>query len=736
MSEGRFANVIIDISHEKVDRPFQYFIPESLRGKVEIGDCVIVPFGKYDAEKKAYVIGLCDENEYPVEKIKPIKGISTEDCSVDSDLIKLALWIKNTYGSTMINALKTVLPAKKVVKRREAKKIVRKMTREEIMSCYAQSLAKKQNARARVLNELSSEELLPYDLVVSKLNVSASTLNSLVRDGAISIEVAEPNRNYVKSDEEAKRPVLSDEQKYICDEIISDFQNGISASKNGGKYLIHGITGAGKTEVYLRLIEEVISNGKQCIMLIPEIALTYQTLMRFYKRFKDRVSVINSTLSPGEKYEQCERARKGEIDVIIGPRSALFVPFQNLGLVIIDEEHEGTYISEQNPRYHAVDTAIKLCELKGASLVLGSATPSIESYYRAKKGEYRLFKLTRRLTGQELPAVSVVDLREELKKGNRSILSTELQEKIKDRLEKKEQVMLFLNRRGYAGFISCRACGHVMKCPHCDVSLSKHRNGHLLCHYCGYETGEVSVCPVCGSKYISGFKAGTEKIEEAVNKLFPKARTLRMDGDTTKAKDSYEKILSAFAEQEADILIGTQMIVKGHDFPNVTLVGVLAADLSLNESDFKTGEKTFQLLTQAVGRAGRGEKEGEALIQTYRPDHYSILHAATQDYEAFYEEEIVYRMVGDYPPAGRMLHILVQSKDERRALGLATALAKRVKNPVRVLGPAKESISKINDYYRYSLYLKSSSEELLEENRENYLDTAPLAGEIVSFDVQ
>lgn len=739
MIQGRYANIIIDISHEKVDRPFQYLIPEELRDSIKIGDCVTVPFGRGNALKNGYVVGFSDETELDPSRIKSVKGRSTEYYPVDGDLIRLAAWIKDTYGSTMISALKTVLPAKKVVKRRQNRSIIRRMGKEEIISLYAQCIKKKQLAKARILKELSSEELLPYDLVISKLNVSAPTIQSLVKDGAIAIEVSEDYSIPVKPSQDDGLLTLSDEQSYICEEIGAELSAGIDSSPSGGKYLIHGITGSGKTEVYLRLIEQTIRSGRQCIMLIPEIALTYQTLMRFYKRFKNRVAVINSTLSLGEKYEQCERARKGDIDVIIGPRSALFVPFSRLGLVIIDEEHEGTYISEQTPRYHAVDTAIKLCELKQAALVLGSATPSVESYFRARKGIYRLFKLSRRLTGQELPQTRIIDLREELKSGNRSILSRELQESIEDRLNRHEQVMLFLNRRGYSGFISCRACGHVMKCPHCDVSLSRHKNGRLSCHYCGYEQKDVSVCPSCGSKYISGFKAGTEQIEEAVQKLFEGVRTLRMDADTTRTKDSYENILGAFASGEADVLIGTQMIVKGHDFPNVTLVGIICADLSLNEADFKTGERTFQLLTQAVGRAGRGLREGEAIIQTYRPEHYSIQLASIQDYEAFYEEEIVYRMVGDYPPTGAMLHVLVQSRDERRALGLATALRKRVPERIRVLGPAREAISRINDYYRYSLYLKSADSSELALARqllEDYLDTAPLESELVSFDIQ
>ncbi|MCR4989289.1 MAG: primosomal protein N' [Lachnospiraceae bacterium] len=724
-----YANVIIDISHEKVDRTFQYIIPEELKGSIKPGDCVNVPFGKGNSLRHSYVISISDKSEIEPERLKYIDSLSDSFNRIQSDYIKLASWMKDTYGSTMIAALKTVLPVKKPVKLKEKKKIIRKLSSEETASLYSEAIRKKHPAKARLLNELVKEEVLPYELVTGKLNVSSSTINSLFKDGVISIESESVYRNPVVPDTERdKAKELSDEQRYACDTI----------NEKTGKYLLHGITGSGKTEVYLNIIEKTIARGQQCIMLIPEIALTYQTLLRFYKRFGDRVSVMNSTLSAGERYDQCLRAEKGDIDVIIGPRSALFVPFPNLGMVIIDEEHESTYISEQNPRYHTKETAEELCRIKNATLVLGSATPSLESYYGAKNGEYTLLRLTRRLTGGTLPDAEIVDMRNELRNGNRSMLSRRLSELIKDRLDKKEQIMLFLNKRGYSGFLNCRMCGHVIKCPHCDVSLSRHNDGRLKCHYCGYETGDVKKCPKCGSEHIRAFRVGTQQVEETVKKMFPQAYVLRMDADTTQEKDSYEKILSAFADNEADILIGTQMIVKGHDFPNVTLVGALAADLSLNDSDFRTGEKTFQLLAQAIGRAGRGEKTGLAIIQTYRPDHYSIIDAATQDYEAFFEEEISYRRLCSYPPAGCMVHVLVTSDDERRALGLATALKKRADKDVAIIGPAPDVISKVSDRFRYGIYIKGRSKESVAATRlkmEEFLDMAPLINENVTFDV-
>ena len=735
MNHGTYANVIIDISHEKVDRPFQYRIPDSLKEKLAVGMCVQIPFGTGNRKRKGYVIEITGKNEYPEEKIKEIDGIITDNLPAEADAIRLAAWMRQTYGSTMIAALKTVLPVKRAVKAVEKKKLRRSLSAEELTSLLGECMRKHQNAKVRVLQELLTEEELPYELVTGKLHVSAATLNSLVNQGAITIESESSYRNPVSLNVTAQSgPELSEEQRYIKEQILSDYDKNIRNT-----YLIHGITGSGKTLVYLALIEEMIRRGKQCIVLIPEIALTYQTLLRFYKRFGDRVSVMNSSLSQGERFDQCERARKGEIDVMIGPRSALFVPFPSLGMIVIDEEHEGSYISENAPRYHARETAEYLASLKKASLVLGSATPSLKAYYKAKKGEYRLFTMKNRKNGGELANVRIVDLRQELRKGNRSIFSSDLQELIRDRLGKKQQIMLFLNRRGYAGFVSCRSCGYVMKCPHCDVSLSQHIGGKMVCHYCGYETVQPKRCPNCSSNYILGFKAGTQQIERQLYELFPGIRVLRMDGDTTKQKGSFEKILSAFAEGEADVLLGTQMIVKGHDFPNVTLVGVLAADLSLNDSDYRAGEKTFQLLTQAEGRAGRGTLPGEAIIQTYRPEHYSIQQAAKQDYESFYEEEILYRELLEYPPAGHMLTILVVSKDEKRCKGLAVRLAKEAGAYVHVIGPTPAAVSKVKDYYRYMIYLKSLKEEPIRQAKERLealLNGFELKTENVIFDYE
>ncbi len=715
----RYADVIIDISHEKVDRPFQYKIPPELSEAVYPGVQVHVPFGKGNAERTGYVVDISEETDYPKEKIKEILSVDARAITAQSNQIQIAYWMKRQYGSTTITALKTVLPVKQKLKQLEKKKVSRCIAGEELLTAIEVCEKKHQVAKARALRAFLTEEVLPYDLLCQKGNVNAATLRSLEKQGYVTIQAENYYRNPVKQQaREETRVSLSEEQRHIIEEILTDYQQG-----KPNTYLLHGITGSGKTEVYLGVIEQMIGMGKQAIVLIPEIALTYQTLLRFYKRFGDRVSVMNSTLSMGEKYDQMERARKGELDVIIGPRSALFTPFPNLGVIIIDEEHESSYKSESMPKYHARETAIQIAGMQHASVILGSATPSLESYYHARRGEYKLYKMESRHGNSQLPSVYTIDLREELKQGNRSVFSRRLKELMEQRLQKREQTILFLNRRGYAGFISCRACGYVVKCPHCDVSLSEHRNGMLLCHYCGYEEPKKKMCPKCGSKYLMGFKAGTEQIEEALHKEFPEARVLRMDADTTRTKESYEKILAAFANEQADILVGTQMIVKGHDFPNVTLVGVLAADLSLNQNDYRAGERTFQLLTQAAGRAGRGEKPGEVVIQTYQPEHYSIVHAAAQDYEGFYEEEMAYRELGEYPPAAHLLAVLLIAKEQEEGAALAVKMAellteKMKDKKIHIIGPTEASIGKINDLYRQVLYIRQEEYQILVEAKD------------------
>lgn len=733
---AKFAQVIVDLSIEKLDRPFTYEIPEQLQEKVTIGTQVEIPFGKGNRTLKGFVIGLSDESGLgPEILLKPISSVLPER-GVTNDLIELAAFISKNFGGTLNAALKTVLPIKKNVQAKEIKSVELLVTGERAKALLTQYEKRHAVARYRVVEALLKDGELEMSIITNKLAVSSTVIKELEKQGIVAINSQRSFRNPVDYENGGNyRPVLTDEQQFIVDSITKEKQTS----------LIHGVTGSGKTEVYMGLIEAAIKENKQAILLIPEIALTYQTVMRFVHRFGDRVSVMHSKLSDGERYDQLVRAQKGEIDVMIGPRSALFTPFERLGLIIIDEEHEGSYKSETVPKYHAREVAIERARQVGGYVVLGSATPSLSTYYKCQNGEYRYYTLKNRFNQKALPKVSIVDLRQELRNGNRSMFSEKLTKEIEDRLEKKEQIMLFLNRRGVAGFVNCRSCGFVYKCPHCDVSLTEHRNGKLICHYCGYETQRINQCPSCGSKFIGGFKVGTQKVEDLVKQRFPQARVLRMDADSTKSKDSYEEILSGFANGEADILIGTQMIVKGHDFKNVTLVGILAADLSLQISNYMASERTFQLLTQAAGRAGRGEKEGSVVIQTYMPDHYSILTASEQNYEAFYKSEMVYRKLMHYPPVGNMLVLLLTSDKEEELEILGSDLVTQIKKyidqagykKISLLGPTDATVKKIKDIYRKTIYIKAMDYQQLVQIKEwveQYRQDTEFAHGNVSYD--
>ena len=700
---AKYAGVIVDISLEKLDRVFDYKVPAHLEGILHPGMQVWIPFGNGNRRIKGFVVSLSDTCSYEEYKVKELLGVCEGAISVEGQLIELAAWMRERYGCTMNQAMKTVLPVKNKVKEK-TKVLVSLNIDKTAVDEYAEK-NKRAKARIRVLQTLLEKGTLEKDKLLEEASTTGATLKELQEAGLLSLQSETIYRLPKIAREEKQEIILNQNQQTILDNFRQDFAEGRCEN-----YLLHGVTGSGKTEVYMGMLENVLNSGKQAIVLIPEIALTFQTVMRFYGRFGDKVSVIHSKMSAGERYDQMERAKRGEISIMIGPRSAVFTPFSNLGMIIIDEEHEGSYKSETNPKYHAREVAKKRCEMSHASLVLGSATPSIESYFKASCGEYKLLKLPNRINDLNLAAVQVVDLRQELKEGNRSVISRALRKQMQEALDKNQQIMLFLNRRGHTGFISCRSCGHVLKCPHCDVSLTLHKDGRMRCHYCGYEQTTVKNCPECGSPYIGGFRAGTQAIEEVVRKEFPDAKILRMDMDTTRKKGSYEAILESFSKKEADILIGTQMIVKGHDFPAVTLVGVLLADLSLHASDYMAAERTFQLLTQAVGRAGRGNLPGNAVIQTYQPEHYAVQRAAAQDYEGFYDLEIAYRDLMSYPPMSGMLAMLLQGADE----DILEAESEKIKTMIlemdipllRVTGPTPAVISKISDIYRRVIYLK------------------------------
>lgn len=705
-----YADIIIDISHENLDKTFQYAIPQELQPKAVIGALALVPFGKGNRSIQGYIVGLSEEAKIQPELIKPILSIPENAPKIESHLIGLAYWMKETFGGTINDSLKTVIPVRKAVKRKELRNIELAIGKEEANQLFVEYQRKNNKAKLRLLEALMKENTLNYDVAINKLNIPRTTISGMEQQGVMRIISEELYRNPVVNTTISQQKVtLNEEQERVVTGICKDYDEGLRKT-----YLIHGITGSGKTEVYMEIIASVIAKGQQVIVLIPEIALTYQTVMRFYQRFQDRISIMNSKMSQGERYDQSLRARNGEIDIIIGPRSALFTPFLNLGLIIVDEEHEYSYKSETVPKYHAVEVAIWRAKLTNSAVVLGSATPSLETYCKAMKGEITLFELTKRAKKANPPVVWITDLREELKNKNKSIFSNKLRELIIDRLNKREQIMIFLNRRGYAGFVSCRSCGYVVKCPHCDVSLTAHNDGKLQCHYCGHEETLPKSCPVCQSKYIAAFGTGTQKVEELLKKEFQGARVLRMDADTTRRKGGHEEVLAAFSKHQADILVGTQMIVKGHDFPKVTLVGILAADLSLYTGDFRASERTFQLLCQAAGRAGRDTLPGEVVIQTYHPEHYSLTTAATGDYKAFFEQEMLYRRLMKYPPASHILLLIITSKDEEKACKASEHLSEAIKmyfenaKEVELIGPAPAAISKVNDIFRYVIYLKHS----------------------------
>ncbi|MEE3419988.1 MAG: primosomal protein N' [Lachnospiraceae bacterium] len=723
----QYAEVIVDIASDKLDKPFTYLVPEELRGQVKPGCRVKIPFRSRTI--MGYVVGLAERTDLAPEIIRPIEGLVTGEETADSRLVALAAWMARTYGSTTIRALKTVLPVRKKVKSVEKRQVfLRDRQEAEAYAAFCQK--RHYAAKERVLRFLLDQgEAVDEGVLKKETNVPLSVLTSLKKEGMIGIDVSEEYRRVVWNAKKYPPEELSEEQERAVETIRGEW----SGTGGGRPVLLEGVTGSGKTLVYMELIADALARGQQAIVLIPEIALTYQTVLRFVARFGDRVSFLHSRLSEGEKYDQMRAARAGDISIMVGPRSALFTPFPHLGLIIIDEEHETSYHSEQMPRYYAQETAIERASLEDAHVLLGSATPSVRSMRKARLGVYLLVKMAHRYADARLPETEIVDMKAEMKKGNRSILSDRLKEEIGDRLAKREQILLFLNRRGYTGCVTCRSCGKVIKCPHCDVSLVRHRDGRLICHYCGFEMDDVDVCPDCGSREIGGLTVGTEQVEDLLKKEFPGVRVLRMDADTTRGKGGHERIVKSFAAGEADILLGTQMIVKGHDFHNVTLVGVLLADLSLNEADYRSGERTYQLLAQAVGRAGRGAKPGCAIIQTYRPDNYAVLFGARQNYTSFYEAEISFRNVLGYPPVGSMLAVLGSSEDEKLLKTGMQYLKKYVgridpKGTLHAIGPAPQSVGKVKDRYRMVMYLSHTDEKqliLAREYLEKYISVNP-----------
>ncbi len=658
-----YCQVIVDIVHENVDRPFTYLIPAGLH--VEAGQRVTVPFGKQ--EKEGMVLELTEECSLPPERIRSVCRTLEDYPAVPAELIALAQEMASKNHCPLAETLRLMFPAQmrgERVREKTAAWLVSAMPPETMRQEAEASRKGRRGKRAAILELLADRREMPMAAVNDLIRDPRDAVKQLEADGWIRREDRESLRKPGGSfaPEEKAAFTLTDGQKEALEEILPALRNGT------GRFLLHGVTGSGKTEVFLEAVRRTLEADRSAIILVPEIALTPQMVSWFRQRFGTAAAVIHSRLSAGERYDEWRRIRRGEARVVIGARSAVFAPVRDLGLVVVDEEHESSYQSDRNPRYDARDVAVSRCTREKACLILASATPSVQSFSKARSGEYMLLEMPRRVHDQPLPEVEVVDMRRELESGNMTVLSGVLRKALKECVTRNGQAMLLMNRRGYNSFVSCRSCGYTVKCRQCDISMTYHLDGRnsglLQCHYCGCTIPPPAVCPACGSRYIRYFGAGTQKVEEEVRKLLPDVAIGRMDLDTTGGKDGHAKILETFRRGDTRILIGTQMIAKGLDFPHVTLVGVIAADTTLNLPDYRCRERTFQLLTQVAGRAGRGSLPGRVIVQTYKPEDHVIRLAAEQDYRAFFEEEIQRRRTGFYPPFSMLVRLMVESPSE------------------------------------------------------------------------
>ena len=693
-----YAEVIINSEAIEIDRPFTYKVKEEHNEIIQVGHRVKVPFGKGNRPVEGFVVGLKCEGVENIKRIKYIASIADEEPILSRDDLKVIEFLRETYLCKYIDAIRCIIPTGLMSGVKNKKKIVIGYVRE-----LEGKFKEKENYKNLIEFIKNNDGEYTKTELSKEFNFSLYTINKLLEENYICAEDKIVYRYNNRIYNEDSKKILNDEQKRAISTIMTSEDRG---------YLLKGVTGSGKTEVYMNLVSEVLSAGKSAIMLVPEIALTPQMIERFKGRFGRNVALFHSKLSPGERYDEWFRIKKGEASLVVGARSAIFLPLKNLGLIIIDEEHENTYKSDHNPKYNTKEVAKFLCEIKNCKYVLGSATPSIESYYEAQNGRLKLVEMKNRVSNKPLPDTEIIDMRDEIKSGNLSILSRKLRKAVEENLSKCEQTILFLNRRGFSTFVSCRSCGYVFKCPECDVSMTYHKNGYLVCHLCGRAIKQTKICPKCGSKYVKFFGAGTERVQEEVHKLFPKARILRMDVDTTRTKDSHERIYNAFKNGEGDILIGTQMISKGLDFENVTLVGILAADISLNIPDYRADERTYQIITQVAGRAGRGEKKGQVLVQTYTPESMSLNYAVNNKYEELYQEEIKIRKAMNYPPFSKILLINGLSVNEEKLRTFMTKagnLLKEVlkdKEDIQILGPTPCIITKIKEKYRWQIIIK------------------------------
>ncbi len=706
------ARVILNNKEQNIDKVFDYQIPQKFEGLVSVGMRVLVPFGYKNKSLKGIVVELVEKSEF--NSLKEIKGVVGNEPVCAPWILDLCFWVSKKYFCSLYQAIKLATPPgmDSGVKEKSISYAMLNINRDEAFSIAEGMRQKGAVARARILESLIMAETLPVSKLVREKGGNYDAIRALREMGYV-IVCDEPVERRVYDEEKYEKTVAykpTHEQKIVIDHL-----NKCIDERQNEKILLRGVTGSGKTEVFLQAIERVIEKGRNAIMLVPEISLTPQMVQRFVGRFGNRVAVIHSALSSGERFDQWNKIKNGEVRVVVGARSAIFAPIKDVGIIILDEEHENSYKSETAPRYHAIEVATRRAEINAAVLLLASATPSVTEYYKAKNGEYRLFEMVNRYNNSPLPDVAVVDMRSELfENKNRSPLSVYLQEEIKKNLRLKQKTILFLNRRGYSTFVSCRECGEVINCPDCSIALTYHKRiNSLSCHYCGYTQKNVDVCPSCGSKYVKYFGTGTQKIEEELKNLFPEAKVIRMDTDTTSKKGGHERILDEFSKGDADILLGTQMVTKGLDFHEVTLVGVLAADTALAIDDFRANERSFSLFTQVCGRAGRGDTAGRAVIQTYQPFNSTIRLAKTHDYNAFYEKEILQRKRLNYPPFCDIICIMVTGEDESQVSKRITEISAKLKSETKInseigdmIGPVPAPIAKIKNNFRYRLLIK------------------------------
>ena len=801
MSRYKYAEVVINNKSREMNKIFHYAIPEEMTDEALLGRRVIVSFGRSNKKLEGYIVGLTEVTSIKSERIKPISKLLDEAPVFSEQMIQLIKWLRDEYLCSYIDAIHTVLPAAVRIKSKyiiqlcaDSEQIVlpeslKNETVAELIEYLENSggkaelselkdycgddrfdfylkkliessiVEKEQTLKNKVniiidrffyatekkeeISERAKKQKEVYEIILKTPGISMQQLKSeagscdaivraLIKNEYVSVIEKEYFRNIGDNVLVGEKHKLTDLQIKAINEIKECFNN----DKN---VLLHGVTGSGKTEIYLELMEEALNNGKEAILMVPEISLTAQMINRVKNRFGENVAVLHSGLSEAEKYDEWRKINQGLVKVAVGARSAVFAPFENLGIIIIDEEHENTFKSEMKPKYLTGKVAEKRCKICGAKLLLGSATPLIETYYRAKTGDLGLVSLLSRINGKPMPNIEVVDMREELKNGNKTIFSAALTTEIEKTIKDNNQIILFLNRRGHSTFVSCRQCGLVMKCPNCSISLTYHmKDDRLTCHYCGFTTKNPQNCPKCQSKNIKYFGVGTQKLEKEFITRFKIENILRMDADTTSRKNSHNNILDSFRSRRSQVLLGTQMISKGLDFPDVTLVGVITADTTLNMPDFRSAEKTFQMIAQVAGRSGRAEKEGKVVVQTYNPDHYSIIYAQKHDYTGFFEQEIKLRKELHNPPFSKIASIIMSGENEQSVIKKSSEIADFIKNIIKekekieLLGPTSSPLGRIKNRYRWQLTIKGDNEGELKEILLNILQSKLIEGNFVN----